>query len=92
MNGAALPSMIGTSGVVQLDDDVVDAEADERRQQVLDRLDRALVRASARSRTGSRRGCATLAGISRPPRSVRRKRMPESAGAGLRESVTFLPE
>jgi hypothetical protein len=43
MNGAALPSMIGTSGRVQLDDDVVDADADERRQQVLDRLDRDFV-------------------------------------------------
>ena len=36
---------------VQLDDDVVDAHADERRQQVLDRLDRHFVRAPGRSRS-----------------------------------------
>ena len=38
--------MIGTSGVIQLDDDVVDAEADQRRQQVLDRFHRSAARAS----------------------------------------------
>ena len=27
-----------------------------------------------------------------PPRSVRRKRIPESAGAGFSDNVTFLPE
>ena len=39
MNGAALPSMIGTSGEFSSTIDVVDAEADERGQQVLDRVD-----------------------------------------------------
>ena len=38
----------GHFGMVQLDDDVVDAEADERRQQVLDGLDRALLQRQAR--------------------------------------------
>ena len=50
MNGAALPSMIGTSGRVQFDDDVVDAEADERRQQMFDRVDVDRVTRQARSR------------------------------------------
>src|SRR5918992_3766985 len=36
--------------------------------------------------------CATVAGISTPPRSVRRKRIPKSAGAGFSESVTLFPE
>ena len=43
MNGAALPSMIGTSGEFSSIEHVVDAHADERRQQMLDRLDRHFV-------------------------------------------------
>ena len=39
MNGAALPSMIGTSGEFSSTIDVVDAEADERGHQVFDRVD-----------------------------------------------------
>ena len=38
-NGAALPSMIGISGVLMLDDGVVDALADQRREQVLHGFD-----------------------------------------------------
>ena len=34
--------------MVQLDDDVIDAQADKRTQQVLDRLDRALLQRKAR--------------------------------------------
>ena len=49
MNGAALPSMIGTSGEFSSTMHVVDAHADERRQQVLDRLDRHLVARQAGS-------------------------------------------
>src|SRR3954453_13656988 len=36
--------------------------------------------------------CVTIAGISRPPKSDRWKRMPESAGEGFNERVTLLPE
>ena len=43
MNGAALPSMIGTSGEFSSMMHVVDAHADERGQQVLDRFNRDLV-------------------------------------------------
>ena len=39
MNGAALPSMMGTSGEFSSTIDVVDAQAHERGQQVLDGLD-----------------------------------------------------
>ena len=77
---------------VQLDDDVVDAQADERRQQMLDRLDRRPRRAPGRSRAECPPDACTVAGTSRSPRSVRRKRMPKSAGAGFSESVTLLPE
>ena len=43
MNGAALPSMIGTSGEFSSTMTLSTPHADERRQQVLDRLDRHFV-------------------------------------------------
>ena len=51
MNGAALPSMIGTSGEFSSTIDVVDAEADERREQMLDRVDAHRVARQARWRS-----------------------------------------
>ena len=43
MNGAALPSMIGTSGEFSSTMTLSMPQADQRRQQVLDRLDRHFV-------------------------------------------------
>ena len=67
----------------------------ERGEQVLDRLDRnGFARCQPRLQllTGRAR-CDTCAGISIPPRSVRRNRMPEFGGGGHRATcVTFLPE
>ena len=76
---------------VHLDAHVVDAEARERRQQVLDRADRDAVPAAASWRgPGSRCGRASR-GISTPT-SVRTKRMPCSAGAGTSRRRTGRPQ
>ena len=65
--------------------------ADQRRQQVLDRLDRGAVLAEhGRVVDGRRRG-RRVAGISTPEIGPAEDRMPVSAGAGLSVRVTFEP-
>ena len=91
MNGAALPSMIGTSG-----------EFSSTITLSMFALTSAASRCSTVSTDTSLRArpvaswmparCCTVAGTSWSPRSVRRKRMPKSAGAGFSDSVTLLPE
>ena len=83
--------MIGTSGEFSSTMTLSMPQADERGQQVLDRLDRACI---ARQPGGilDAAEVGDGGGNLEPPRSVRRKRMPKSAGAGLSESVTLLPE
>ena len=81
-NGPALPSMIGTSPAVQVDVQVVDAQARERRHQV---LDGGHAGARPRERRAERVSVTFVAraGISTGgSRSVRRNTMPVSGGAG----------
>ena len=91
MNGEALPSMIGTSGVfsstITLSTLMLTSAAS--RCSTVSTDPSSLVSPVAYEMPPR---CETVAGISSPPRSMRRKRMPKSDGAGLSERVTFFPE
>src|SRR6266550_4124166 len=91
MNGAALPSMIGTSAELSSTTTL----STPRLTSAASRCSTVLTFTVSEARPVARLIAPRwlmLAATSRPPRSERRKRMPKSEGAGLRESVTFLPE
>ena len=58
-NGAALPSMIGTSGSTQVNVGIVDAKAGQRRHEMFDRFDGGVVVSQGRAE----HGFADMAGI-----------------------------
>jgi hypothetical protein len=91
MKGAALPSMIGTSGelssTITLSMPMLTSAASRCSTVSTDTSSRASPVASWMPA----RLC-TVAGTSWWPISVRRNLMPKSGGAGFRDSVTLLPE